>query len=293
LLTRLDFLLLLMILIWGSNFSIVKVALRDFPEIPFNAMRMVVATIVFLAMIRVTKDDDRPRAAITRQDWLQILLLGIVGTFLYQFCFVGSVRRTSVANGSLIIGTTPIVISLMSAVAGHERIRPLRWAGVLTALLGLYLVVGHGVDFSAQTLRGDLLMMAGVLCWATYSVASQPILKRHSALVVIGLTFSLGGAMYVLFMTPVLIAFEWGTVSGFSWFLMAASAVLALNLSYWIWYTGLKKLGGSRTSVYSYLTPIVAMVVAALWLGEPISRNQIAGASAIFAGLLITRFTPS
>jgi drug/metabolite transporter (DMT)-like permease len=65
---------------------------------------------------------------------------------------------------------------------------------------------------------------------------------------------------------------------------------LSLNLSYWIWYTGLKKLGGSRTSVYSYLMPIVAIVVAAVWLGEPISGNQIAGAGAIFGGLLITRF---
>jgi drug/metabolite transporter (DMT)-like permease len=44
--TVLDFLLLLMILIWGSNFSIVKVALRDFPEIAFNAMRLLVATTV-------------------------------------------------------------------------------------------------------------------------------------------------------------------------------------------------------------------------------------------------------
>ena len=282
-----------MILIWGSNFSIVKVALRDFPEIPFNAMRMVVATIVFLAVLRLTRDEEEPRAVITRRDWVQLALLGAVGTFLYQFCFVGSVRRTSVANGSLIIGTSPIVISLMSAAAGHERIRPLRWLGVLMSMFGLYLVVGRGVDFSAQTFRGDLLMMAGVLCWATYSVASQPILKRHSPLVVIGLTFSIGGAMYALVMTPILWAFDWSTVSAFSWFLMVSSAVLALNLSYWIWYSGLKKLGGSRTSMYSYLTPIVAMIVAAIWLGEPITGNQIAGASAIFGGLLVTRFTPS
>lgn len=280
-----------MILIWGSNFSIVKVALRDFPEIPFNAMRMVVATIVFLAVLRLTRDDEQPRAVITRRDWVQLALLGAVGTFLYQFCFVGSVRRTSVANGSLIIGTSPIVISLMSAVAGHERIRPLRWLGVLMSMFGLYLVVGRGVNFSAQTFRGDLLMMAGVLCWATYSVASQPILKRHSPLVVIGLTFSIGGGMYALVMTPILWTFDWSTVSAFSWFLMVSSAVLALNLSYWIWYTGLKKLGGSRTSMYSYLTPIVAMIVAAIWIGEPITGNQIAGASAIFLGLLITRFS--
>ena len=149
------------------------------------------------------------------------------------------------------------------------------------------------MNFSGQTLRGDLLMIGGVLCWATYSVASQPILRRHSALIVIGLTFSVGSAGYVLTMIPILLQVRWDQVSGFSWFLMLASALLALNLSYWIWYTGLKRLGGSRTSVYSYLTPVVAMVVAAVWLGEPISSNQMAGAAAIFGGLLITRFTPA
>ena len=280
-----------MILIWGSNFSIVKVALRDFPEIPFNAMRMISGTVVFLATLWFTRDRSQPRPPLTRTDWTQLFFLGFVGTFLYQLCFVSSVRRTSVGNGSLIIGLSPIVISLMSAFVGHEKIRPLRWAGVFMALLGLYFVVGQGVDFSGQTLRGDLLMLAGVLCWATYSVASQPILKRHSPLVVIALTFSVGAMSYVLVMTPILADVEWGAVSGFSWFLMFTSAFLALNVSYWIWYTGLKKLGGSRTSVYSYLTPIVAMIVAAIWLGEPISVNQIAGAAAIFAGLLITRFT--
>ena len=287
----LDFLLLLMIVIWGTNFSLVKVALRDFPEIPFNAMRMVVGTTVFLAAIWFTRDRAKPRPPLTRTDWIQLFFLGMVGTFLYQLCFVAAVRRTSVGNGSLIIGLSPIVISLMSAVVGHERIRPLRWLGVFMALLGLYFVVGHGVDFSAASLRGDLLMLGGVMCWATYSVASQPILRRHSPLLVIAITFSVGATMYLLMMSPILLDVNWSAVSGFSWFLMFSSAFLALNVSYWIWYTGLKKLGGSRTSMYSYLTPIVAMIVAAIWIGEPISGNQIAGASAIFAGLLITRFT--
>ena len=96
--------------------------------------------------------------------------------------------------------------------------------------------------------------------------------------------------MYVAAMLPILVAVEWSSISGTSWALMLASALLALNLSYFIGYTGLKKLGGSRTSVYSYLTPVVAMVVAAIWLSEPISANQVAGAGAIFSGLLITRF---
>jgi len=287
--TLLDFLLLLMIVIWGANFSIVKVALRDFPEIAFNATRLFVAMTVYLAVIVATPMRSTLRT-LTRRDWMELAFLGSIGTFLYQFCFVSSVKRTSVANGSLIIGISPIVIALMSAAVGHERIRPVRWLGIAVAMFGLYLVVGHGVDLSGQTWRGDALMMAGVICWSTYSVASQSILKRHDPLLVIGLTFSIGATLYVLALTPILITVDWQAISGFSWMMMLTSALLALNLSYWIWYTGLKKLGGSRTSVYSYLTPVVAMIVAAVWLAEPISSNQLAGAGFIFTGLLITRF---
>lgn len=287
--TVLDALLLLMILIWGSNFSIVKVALRDFPEGPFNAMRLITGTAVYLGVIFGTSARHQLKA-LTRRDWTELVLLGGVGTFLYQFCFVASVKRTSVANGSLIIGVSPIVIAVLSALAGHERIRPVRWFGIAVAMFGLYLVVGHGVDLSAETWRGDLLMMSAVICWAVYSVGSQPILKRHPPLLVIALTFSIGATFYVLTMLPVMAATDWAAISRSSWLLMFVSALLALNLSYWIWYTGLKRLGGSRTSVYSYLTPVVAMAVAALWLGETIAANQLAGAGAIFAGLLITRF---
>jgi drug/metabolite transporter (DMT)-like permease len=248
-----------------------------------------VATIVYLTVIFGTSARARLQA-LTRRDWIELFFLGSVGTFLYQFCFVASVKRTSVANGSLIIGVSPIVIAVMSAVAGHERIRAVRWLGIGVAMFGLYLVVGHGVDMTGQTWRGDLLMMGGVLCWSLYSVASQSILKRHSPLIVIALTFSFGATLYVLSMVPVMLATEWRSISRFSWSMMLTSALLALNLSYWIWYTGLKTLGGSRTSVYSYLTPVVARAVAAVWLGESVSINQMAGATAIFAGLLITRF---
>ena len=289
-LTLLDAALLVMVLIWGSNFSVVKVALRDFPEVPFNAMRLLVGSIVFMGALWWNRDTKSQEAPLTRTDWWQLLFLGLVGTFLYQLCFVGGVRRTSVANGSLIVGISPIMIALLSAWAGHERIKPVRWVGVCLALGGLYLIVGHGAELSSQTLYGDALMMSGVLCWAVYSVASQPILKRHSALTVIGLTFTLGAVIYGVAMIPVLVTVDWSSISPQSWGLMLASALLALNLSYFIWYTGLKKLGGSRTSIYSYLTPVVAMAVAAIWLSEPVSANQVAGAGVVYAGLLITRF---
>lgn len=286
--TPLDALLLLMILIWGANFSIVKVALRDFPELAFNGMRLLIASTIYLVTIRATRTEERP--PLTRRDWRELIFLGAVGTFVYQLCFVAGVGRTSVGNSSLVIGSSPVIIAVMSALAGHEHIKPMRWFGVFLALFGLYVVVGHDLDLSGATWRGDALMLVAVFCWSIFSVASRGVLKRHSPLIVIGMAFSIGSAMYLLALVPWATRVNWGAISPLSWMLMVGSALLSLNFSYWIWYTGLQKLGGSRTSVYSYLTPIVAIVVAALWLHEPISSNQVTGAAAIFAGLLITRF---
>jgi len=285
-LTALDGLLLLMVLIWGTNFSLVKVALRDFPELAFNAMRMLTSAVVFVAVIGLS----RTRPSFSRADWIRLVFLGIVGTFLYQFLFVGGLKRTSAGNASLIVGTTPILIALMSSFAGHERVPPRRWFGVALGFGGLYFVVGHRADWSAESLFGDSMVIASMVFWATYSVAAQPLLKRHSPLAVTGTSFSIGACLYLMFTAPWLVKIDWPAISGASWVLMFFSAVLALNVSYVIWYTGLKKLGGTRTSMYSYLTPIVAMIVAAFWLGEPVSGNQLIGAGAILTGLLITRF---
>lgn len=295
--TRLDALLLLMVAIWGSNFSVVKIALRDFPELAFNAMRLVIGSIVFLGALWYSRARTIPNPAepvgtflnLTRADWVRLVCLGVVGHFLYQFCFVGGIKRTSVGNSSLIVGASPVLIALLSSLAGHERVPPLRWLGVLLALAGLYFVVGHRVDWSTESRLGDALVIASMLCWATYSVAAQPLLKRHSPLIVTGISFSIGAWLYVLTTSPFLVTIDWSSISFFSWVLMTLSAVLALNLAYLIWYTGVQRLGGTRTSVYSYLTPIVAMIVAAIWLGEPISGNQMVGAGTILTGLVITR----
>jgi drug/metabolite transporter (DMT)-like permease len=70
---------------------------------------------------------------------------------------------------------------------------------------------------------------------------------------------------------------------------MSASALLALAFAYIVWYTAVQRIGSARTAVYSNLTPIVAMIVAALWLKEPVTRAQLLGAVLILSGIAITR----
>jgi drug/metabolite transporter (DMT)-like permease len=292
--SRLDLLLLSMVAIWGTNFSLVKVALRDFPELAFNAFRLAIASTIFLSALwwqrsRAKENGTVPPPPLARADWARLVFLGIVGHCLYQFLFLGGVKRTSVGNGSLILGTTPVVVALLTSIAGHERVPPLRWLGAAISFLGLYIVVGQKVEWSASGHLGDLLVFASTICWATYSVASVPLLRRHSPLVVTGYSISIGAALYTLVSLPALVGVDWRVISLLSWVLMATSAVFALAFAYLIWYTSVQRAGSTRTAAWSNVTPVVAMAIAAVWLGEPIALNQVIGSLAIFTGLFITR----
>ena len=283
--SRLDLLLLLMVGIWGANFSAIKLALRDFPEVSFNAMRLVLAAAVFLvAILRLER-----QPTLTRRDRATLVGLALVGTVLYQLFFLAGIARTSVANSALMFGCTPVAVAVMSSIAGHERLTVARWAGAALSLAGIYALVGHRAELSAATFIGDLLVFCGMLCWSLYSVAAQPLLKRHAPLVVTGWAMVIGAVLYGVVAIPALIRTDWGRISALSWVLMTASSLLALALSYMIWYTAVQRIGSARTSVYSNLTPIVAMIVAAVWLGERISGQQVLGAGLILSGIAVTK----
>ena len=281
-------LLLLMVVIWAANFSAIKLALRDFPEIPFNALRLLLASAVFLSAMALGR-----RPLLARADWLRLAVLGLVGHLFYQLCFLAGVARTSVANSALILGCTPVAVAVMSSIAGHERLTPPRWAGAAMSFAGIVAVVGHGAALSRATLAGDALVLVGMLCWSLYSVAAQPLLERHSPLVVTGLSMAIGTTLYLIIAIEPMRRTDWPAISRTSWLLMTASSLLALALAYMIWSTGVQRIGSARTSVYSNLTPVVAMIIGAVLLGERVSGWQLAGAVLILAGLAVARLRPT
>jgi drug/metabolite transporter (DMT)-like permease len=293
-----DLLMLLVILIWGSNFSIVKYALRDFPEVSFNAWRLILASAIFLVAIRIV----RARAAaglrpteppLTGREWRIVIFLGVLGTGFYQLLFLSGVARTSVANSALIFGCTPVVIAIMASIAGHDRLTSGRWAGAALSFAGIYTLVGHRATLSGATFAGDAMIFGAMLCWSVYSVVAQPLLKTHAPLIITGWAMVTGTVLYLAVVAVPLLRTDWSAISATSWGLMAVSAVLALAFSYIVWYTAVQRIGSARTAMYSNLTPIVAMIVAAVWLGEQVSRSQILGAVLILSGIAVTRFVPT
>jgi drug/metabolite transporter (DMT)-like permease len=287
-------LLLLMTFIWGTNFSIVKPAFREIDPQAFNAVRMIVASAVFVAIMKIVPRWTRSDIfwtpePITRRDWLAIAALGAVGHCFYQYFFIGGLALTSVANSSLMLAATPVVIAILSAALGYDRVAPLHWVGAALSLTGIYTVIGHGMSIGAQSLRGDLMMFGAVACWAIYTLGSRPLMERHSPVGITGLSMAIGTVLYVPVMLPRMIATDWTQISLRTWMALIYSALFALCVAYTIWYVAVRSIGSARTSVYSNIVPIVAMLTAVVFLGERLTGARLLGAACVLIGVALTR----
>ncbi len=274
---------------WGSNFTVIKTALRELPGPAFNGLRMALAAIVFLMLIAWREDVSRIVRSIPARDWVAIVGLSLVGHTLYQYLFLGGVARTSASNSALIFGCTPITVGLLSAWLGHERYGWARWAGTALSFVGIYLVVGHGARQAMSSPIGDAMIFGAMLCWAGYTVGSKPLLDRYSPLFITGVTMAIGTAVYAPLALLWLEGVALDSVSAGAWAGIVYSALFSLVAAYVIWYTAVQKLGGGHTSMYSNLVPMVAMGIAALVLGEPLTAPKLIGAAAVLAGVALTR----
>lgn len=287
--TRLDGWLLLMTLFWGSNFSVVKAALREMPGPAFNGLRMVLASVLFLAVIAWREGLVASIKSVRREDWLPLVGLALGGHCIYQVLFLGGVARTSVSNSALIFGCTPITVSLLGAWLGHERPGWSRWAGTAISLAGIYFVVGHGARQGTSSPTGDALIVLAMLSWAVYTVGTHAMLDRYSPVFITGLTMAMGTAMYAPFGLLWLRDVGLADISMGAWAGIVYSAVFSLVVAYVIWYTAVQQLGSGRTAMYSNVVPIVAMGVATVFLHEPLDAARIGGAAAVLSGVALTR----
>lgn len=288
--SRIDLLLAILVLIWGLNFTVVKAALAEWHPLAFNALRFVLAG-AFLFAVQRARAPRGGGEPIARRDWPALVALGILGNTVYQVFFILGLDATLAGNSALVLSMTPVFITLLSVTFRHERVSPVAWAGVTVSFAGVALVIAGGarVALAGHTVRGDLLTLAASLCWALYTVALSPYVRRYGALRMTATTLYIGGAALVLVALPFLWTQEWARIGVVGWGGVVYGGVLAIGVAYLLWYSGVKKIGSTRTAVHSNLVPAVALVVAWLGLGERPTWLQIAGALAIFAGIALTR----
>jgi len=284
-----DLLMLLTCFFWALNFTVVKIALREFAPHAFNASRLVLASVLLVAYLWRKGGG----LAVSRADLLKLTALGIVGNTFYQLLFINGLRRTTASDTSFIMTMSPVLIALLGSLFGVERIRWAGWAGIFVAFSGLYLVVfgySEAPSLASESLTGNLFILAANLCWAVYTVFSRPLLARMSPLKLTTLTFALGALFYLPAGAREMAATRWLSLSAGGWSALLYSAVFSFAVGYVIWYSSVKRVGSTKTGVFGYITPVFAVIIARIFLGEEIHLHQVAGVVIIFAGFYLTRF---
>jgi drug/metabolite transporter (DMT)-like permease len=289
-LTGTDGLLMLMTLIWGVNYIVIKAIFAQLSPLAFNMVRFPVAVAAVAAVAWALKARRPPRSAIRR-----LAVIGTVGNTCYQICYIEGMARTRAGNAALIMAAVPVLVAVFSHLLGHERLRWRDVAGLALSATGLtVLILGSGEEVrfggNATAVVGDLLMLLSVVFWTAYTIGAKPLVDELGPTVTTAWTMGLGAIPLLLLCVPSAVAQPWHRVTPAAWVgTIVFSSLGSLVLAYLIWYRGVARLGSTRTAFYSNLTPVVTLLTAWPLLGEVPTRWQLAGAAGIFGALGLIR----
>jgi drug/metabolite transporter (DMT)-like permease len=223
-----------------------------------------------------------------RGDRLAVAGLGFMFFAVFFVFYNLALVYTTVARGTLALSTLPLMTMVVGAVLGIEALSGRKTVGVLIAMLGVAAALASGLaDAPAGAWRGDLIMAGATLCMALYNVWSRPFIQRSSALGFLTAGMGVGAAALVL-----ISALSGGLtrVSAFTPAEWLAALYLGAGggaLAFFLWVYALQYASPTRVANTMTVNPIVAGLLAAISLGEPITLPLIVGLVAVFAGLWI------
>jgi len=280
-----DVLLLLMAVIWGTNYSAVKYALQTMSPLTFTALRIAV-TAVAMFIVAIGQRKAWP----SRRDTIVVIGLGVLGNGIYQLLFSNGVARTRIADAALIVAAAPAFIAIIGRLRGVERISWRTACGIALSIVGVGVVIlgSSSLPQRQGTVLGATFMIGAVLCWSIYSVSLRDYTRRIDAVQLNALSMT-GGLIPMLFVAPVIAATPWSAVTGRVWLCIAYAGIVSMGVAYLFYMKGLRVLGPTRTAVYGNLQPPVAILVAWAALGETPTMWQGAGAALIIGGIFLTR----
>ncbi|WP_417705904.1 EamA family transporter [Pseudomonas sp.] len=269
---------LLVIVVWGLNFVVIKVGLHGMPPMLMGALRFMLAAFPAILFVR------RPQVPLR---WMLAYGMTIsVGQFAFLFyaMYVGMPAGLA----SLVLQSQAFFTLFFAALFLGERLRRSNLFGLLVAASGLVLIGLQGGQ--AMTLAGFALTIAAASMWALGNVVTRKLGRVNLVgLVVWGslippLPFL---ALSLWLEGPELISQSLRTLSLDSLLVLAYLAFGATILGYGLWSRLLSRYPASQVAPFSLLVPVVGISSSALLLGERLGSLQMVGAALVMTGLLI------
>jgi len=274
-------------LIWGIPYLLIKIAVGDLSPAVVVFGRTALAAVILLPVAAA-----RGVLPALRSVWRWVLVFA-VAEIAVPFVMLGyAERRLTSSLTALLIAAIPLVALVLSRLAGLEHhLEPRRLTGLLVGLAGVGALAGLDLR------NGDLLSVGAVAC-AVLGYAMGPIIVTMWLSEVSGLGVS---AVALTVNAVVYAPFAWLTrprpavaVSDSAWVAVAVLGVVCSALAFLVFFALVAEVGPARTTVITYVNPVVAAVAGIVVLEEPITRGLLVGFPLVLLGSwLATRRSPA
>jgi len=289
-------LLLICNLIWASQFVMVKLVQRQIGPVFATFFPMTLATLMLIPIVRRERQREnlgRGPSRVPESDVLQFILIGVFGQVVAQLFITWGVRWSLASNAALLMLALPVSTAVMAYFVLGERMTPIRWLSFALAIAGV--LECSGIDWrelnftSGRFLAGNLLIFLSVNGSAFYNVYSKKLLGRYSPLRVLLYSYY---AVFV-FMLPIVLYVE---PQGFRelpqfalpvWLGLIILAVFQYFLSMVIFLHVLARLDATQAGLSNYLIPFFGVLIAAVVLGERLSRFMVLGGVLVLGSTLL------
>ena len=273
--------ILLLALIWGWSFLFIKVGVEGLTPVTVAALRVALGCVVVIAVLRWRRL-RMPRDLAT---WGHFAVMGALASAAPFTLLAWGEQHITSALTSVLNASTPLFAAVFSALLLGERLKASQFVGLGLGFAGVGVAAGvGGADFAESSLGGALAPVGAAACYGLTMVYARRYLNEVPPLV------NAAGQLLtatVLLAPPALVttAMDGADVEPHRVLAMLLLGAIGTGVAYVIYYRALAADGATKTSVVTYLVPVVAVAVGVAFLDEPFELRLLAGAGLTLVGI--------
>ena len=281
----LNFIILLAIsAAWGFGYLFVKIGERSFTPITEMVVRALIATLALLIVCIVLKKDLKGPL----KKYKALLVFSVLGVTVPWLGIAFGEETISSGLAAAMASTMPLFTYIITAfVTKSERFTMYGLTGLLTALIGLILVIGiEKIIGHSSTIMGVLIILGAFLCYATNGILVPKIAKDIDPLVIT--TYAIGFGTIILaalaftFEKPAMTHPDTEAVLS-----LIGLGVISTGFGFGGYYVLIKRAGPFFTSLLGYLAPVFGVIAGVIFLHESITGLQIIGIISVLLGVFL------
>ncbi len=277
-------------LVWGSSFITLKIALTAFSPLELMACRMLVACLIFSPALPALLRHVRAQG-----QWKYILLMVCGEPCLYFIFETYALQYTSAAQAGMITSLLPLCVAAAAYFLLKETTGARTWAGLGLAIAGvLWLSLGGVATESAPApLLGNVMEMIAMLCATVYTVCARRLSLHYSAMEITGMQVVTGtiffGLLALLPIAPPRVSLPMDIPAWLPAAMVVYMGTAVTFVGYGFYNYGIRRLSASQAAAYCNLMPVVGLALGVTVLDEIITLPQYAASALVVLGVLLSQ----